>query len=109
MSATVSMKQIAEASPRFRARITTAFYLLTILMGGLVLFVHGRSALLVDLIATACYIAVTALFYDLSKPVSRSLPLLVTLANLLRSAGRALLHRVRNETSHQFRFERRTP
>ena len=58
---------------------------------------------------TACYIAVTALFYDLSKPVNRSLPLLVTLANLLRSAGRALLHRVRYKTLRQLRFERRTP
>ncbi len=67
MSATGTMKQIAEASPRFRARITAAFYLLTILLGGLVLLVHGRLALAVDLIATACYIAVTAVFYDLSR------------------------------------------
>ncbi len=93
MSATVTMKRIAEASPRFRARITAAFYLLTILMGGLVLFVHGRSALLVDLIATACYIAVTALFYDLSKPVNRSLPLLAAFFSLLRSTTTGVGHR----------------
>ncbi len=67
MSATVTVKRIAEASPRFRARITAAFYLLTILLGGLVLLVHGRFALAVDVIASACYIAVTALFYDLSR------------------------------------------
>ncbi len=93
MSATVTMKRISEASPRFRARITAAFYLLTILMGGLVLFVHGRSALLVDLIATACYIAVTALFYDLSKPVNRSLPFLAAFFSLWRSTTTGAGHR----------------
>ncbi|MFZ0308653.1 MAG: hypothetical protein WAL89_10790 [Candidatus Sulfotelmatobacter sp.] len=71
MSTAVTMKRIVEASPRLKTRITVAFYLVTILMGGLVLLVPGRLALLVDLIATACYLAVAALFYDLSKPVSR--------------------------------------
>ena len=71
MSAAVAMKRIVEASPRLKTRITVAFYLVTILMGGLVLLVPGRLALLVDLIATACYLAVAALFYDLSKPVGR--------------------------------------
>lgn len=73
MGAAVTMKRTVEASPRFRARITASFYLVTILMGGLVLLVHGRLALVMDLVATACYLAVTALFYDLSKPVNRSL------------------------------------
>jgi hypothetical protein len=73
MSAAVMMKRVAEESPRFRAGITAVFYLLTILMGGLVLFVHGRLALVVDLLATACYIAVTVLFYDLSRPVTGTL------------------------------------
>jgi hypothetical protein len=72
MSAAVTTKRIVEASPRFKSRITAVFYLVTILLGGLVLSVHGRLALLIDLIATACYLAVTALFYDLSKPVNRS-------------------------------------
>jgi hypothetical protein len=71
MSAAVMMKRISEASPRLRASITPVFYLLTILMGGLVLFVHGRLALVVDLVATACYIVVTALFYDLSRSGQR--------------------------------------
>lgn len=71
MSAAVTMKRIVEASPRFKAGITPVFYLLTILIGGLVLLVHGRLALLVDLIATACYIAVTLIFYELSRPGSR--------------------------------------
>jgi hypothetical protein len=67
MGSSSTMKRIAETSPHFSARITAAFYLLTILLGGLVLLVHGKLALAIDLIATACYIAVTALFYDWSR------------------------------------------
>ncbi len=65
---TAEMKgQIAEVSPRFKARMAGVFYLVTILAGGVVLFAHGRLGLVVDLIATACYISVTALFYHLSR------------------------------------------
>ena len=99
MSTAVMTERNAEASPRFRARITAAFYLLTILMGGLVLFVHGKWALLVDLIATTGYVAVTALFYDLSKPVNRSLPLLAALFNLVRSRTAGASQRPRGMTS----------
>jgi len=99
MSTAVMTERNAEASPRFRARITAAFYLLTILMGGLVLFVHGSWALLVDLIATTCYVAVTALFYDLSRPVNRSLPLLAALFNLVRSRTAGASPRPRGMTS----------
>jgi hypothetical protein len=83
------MERIAEASPFPRARITGVvyfFYFLTAVCGefflkGLV--VHGDAAatannilahqplfrlgLATGLIATACYVAVTALFYDLFK------------------------------------------
>jgi hypothetical protein len=59
--------RIGEASPRFQARIAAVFYLVTILMGGVVLFMQGRLGLVVDLIATPCYIAVTALFYRLTR------------------------------------------
>jgi hypothetical protein len=65
MSTAELKERIAEASPRFKTRITGVFYLVTMLMGGVVLLVHGR--LVVDLIATACYIAVTALFYDSNR------------------------------------------
>jgi hypothetical protein len=64
---TAEIKRIVEASPRFKARIVGVFYLVTILTGGIVLFVHGRLGLIVDLIAAACYIAVTALFYHVSQ------------------------------------------
>jgi hypothetical protein len=61
------MERTVEASPRFKSIITGAFYLVTMLTGGVVLFVQGRLGLVVDLVATACYIGVTALFYRLSR------------------------------------------
>ena len=64
---TAEIRRIVEASPRFKARIAGVFYLVTILTGGVVLFVQGRLGLVVDVVATACYIAVTALFYRLSR------------------------------------------
>src|SRR5467141_1476163 len=93
------MERIGETSPRFEARITGAFYLLTILTG---IFAHGfvSGSLVVDgdatstasnilthkslfqlgfavyLIEMACQIAITALFYDLLKPAGRSVSLL---------------------------------
>jgi hypothetical protein len=65
---TAQMKErIAESSPRVKSGITGVFYLVTILMGGVVFFLHGRLGLVVDVIATACYLAVTALFYGFSR------------------------------------------
>jgi hypothetical protein len=65
---TAELKQrIAEASPRFKDRITGAFYLVTILTGGAVLLVQSRWGLTFDLVVAACYIVVTALFYELSR------------------------------------------
>ncbi len=65
---TAEMKErIAESSPRFKSGITGIFYLITILMGAVVFFLHGSMGSAVDVIATACYIAVTALFYGLSR------------------------------------------
>jgi Domain of unknown function (DUF4386) len=102
------MERIAEASPRPRARITGVVYLLYFLtavfaeffMRGLVvsgdaaatannMLAHQplfRLGLATGLIATACYVAVTALFYDLFKPVNRSLSLLAAFFSLVGCA-----------------------
>src|SRR5207253_4985015 len=92
-------KSITETSPRLKARIAGAFYLLTMLTGifaqGFVsdrLVVSGDAAatatnilthkslfqlgFTVYLIEMACQIAMTALFYDLLKPAGRSVSLL---------------------------------
>ncbi len=82
MSAAVTMERFAEASPRLKARIAGVFYLLTFLTGILALVSVNRR-LVVNLIATVCYVAVTLLFYDLFKPVNRSLSLLAAFFSLV--------------------------
>jgi Domain of unknown function (DUF4386) len=108
MSTDVTMERIAEASPRPRARITGIVYLLYFLtavfgeffLRGIVvsgdaaatannILAHQplfRLGLATGLIATAFYIAVTALFYDLFKPVNRSLSLLAAFFSLVGCA-----------------------
>src|SRR5438045_950264 len=105
MSTEVIGKQIAEASPRRMARIIGVLYLLTMLTGifaqGFVsnrLVVFGDASttatnilthkslfqwgFTVYLIEMACQIAITALFYELLKPVSRSVSLLAAFLGL---------------------------
>ncbi len=84
------MTKGAPASPRFKARIAGAFYLLNILMGALALFVGGRLGLVAILVATVCYIVVTLLFYDIFKPVSSTLSLLAAFFSLAGCALGAL-------------------
>jgi hypothetical protein len=84
------MERIAEASPRFKARMAGVFYLLNILTGGAALFLRGRLGFVAILIATACYIAVTLLFYDIFKPVNSSLSLLAAFFSLVGCAIGAL-------------------
>ena len=108
MNTPVMMERNAEASPRPRARITGVVYLLyflTAIIGefflrGLVvdgdaaatannILAHEslfRLGLATGLISTACYVAVTALFYDLFKTVSRSLSLLAAFFSLVGCA-----------------------
>ena len=99
MSTAVLTKSIAEVSPRTRARITGALYLIA---GSL--FVHGkpiingdasatahnilaheasfRWAFTFDLMSAPFYIAVTALLYELFRPVNRNLSLLAAFFSL---------------------------
>jgi len=113
MNTLVPSERIAEASPRFKARIAGVFYLLTILTR---MFVEilVRNRLVVsddaaatatnimahesiwqwgfagDIIAFASYIALTALLYELFRPVNRSLSLVGTFFSLVASVVQAL-------------------
>ncbi len=108
MNTPVMMQPIAKASPRPSARITGVVYLLyflTAILGefflkGIVvdgdatatatnLLAHQslfRLGLATGLISTALYIAVTALFYGLFKPVNRGLSLLAAIFSLVGCA-----------------------
>ncbi|WP_303311440.1 DUF4386 domain-containing protein [Hymenobacter sp. BT730] len=106
MSATLITVPLAEMSPRRKARIGGVFYLLTILTGIYAQgFVSGRLVITGDAAATAhniltheslfrtgfavyiiemaCQITMTIIFYDLFKPVSRSMSLLAATFSLV--------------------------
>ena len=72
----------AEAPLYPKARLAGAFYLITFLTGVLALLVRGKAGMVAGLMAGACYIVVTLLFYGLFKPVNRSLSLLAALVSL---------------------------
>jgi hypothetical protein len=80
------MRQVAEASPRYKARITGFVYLLYFLTAVSAEVFVGRSRPIVydtvTLIADAFYMAVTLLFYLMFKPVNRSVSLLAALFSL---------------------------
>ncbi len=67
MSTAEITRRIAQASPSFKAKIAVAFYLLTILAAATVFFLGAKLGFVVDVIATAFYVAVTLLFYVLTK------------------------------------------
>ena len=88
------MESLANASPRLKARIAGVFYLLTFLTGAIAVISGGSrpvgSGNVANLIATVCYLGVTLLFYDIFKPVNRSVSLLAALMSLLGCAATVL-------------------
>src|SRR5277367_1687988 len=81
------MERIREGSPRFKARISGVVYLLYFLAAILAQFLIGRKLVAygnaTNLIATACYVILTLLFYAMFKPVNRSLSLVAALFSLV--------------------------
>ena len=67
MNTALIKEPILEASSRSKAKIAGAFYLLTILMGLGVLVGGDKLGFVIDAIAAAFYVSVTALFYALTK------------------------------------------
>jgi hypothetical protein len=99
MNTAVATEEVAEVSPRSRARITGAVYLLFFLTAVLgALFTPASPGTIVSneaafrlgfaltLVSTACYVAVTALFYRLFWPVSRSIALVAAFFGLVGCA-----------------------
>jgi hypothetical protein len=76
------MRSIADTSPRLKARLAGVFYLLTFVGGVTALFARGTLGSAANLLGDASYLAVTLIFYDLFKPVSRSVSLLAALFSL---------------------------
>ena len=67
MNRALTNGRIVEAAPGFQTTITYVYYLLTIVTGVVVLVAGNRMNFLVDVVATAFYVALTALFYALTK------------------------------------------
>src|SRR5229473_1030374 len=83
MSAAVMMRRIAEASPRFMARIAGVLSLLSIVAAVFGEFFVRRLEFAGDLIAVACMVAVTLPLYYTFEPVNRGLSLLAASFNLV--------------------------
>jgi hypothetical protein len=84
------MKRIREASPSFKARIAGALYLLSLLTAILGESVGDKVGFAAGELAVAGMVAMTLLFYDIFKPVSRGLALLATFLNLVGLTFEAL-------------------
>src|ERR1700687_3279999 len=113
MSTALVTERIAEASPGFKARIAGVFYLLTIVARMFVeIFVRNRLVVsdnaaatatnimahqslwwwgfAGDIISFASYIALTALLYELFKPVNRNLSVVAAFFSLTASLVQAI-------------------
>jgi hypothetical protein len=77
------MERIAEASPRFKARMAGVLSLLSLLAAIFGEFIVRRFEIAGDLIAVSGNIVVTLLLYYIFKPVNRGLSLLASSLNLV--------------------------
>jgi hypothetical protein len=77
------MERIAEASPRFKARLAGVLSLLGLLAAVFGEFIVRRFEIAADLIAVGCMVAVTLLLYEILKPVNKGLSLLAASFNLV--------------------------
>jgi hypothetical protein len=82
MTTTLITEPIVGISPRTKARLAGGFYLVTFVAGSLAL-VSASGRLPANLIATAAYIGVTLLFYDLFRPVSQSISMLAAFFSII--------------------------
>jgi hypothetical protein len=77
MGAAGMMERIAEASPRFKARMAGALNFFSLLTAGFTeIFVRGRLNFVGGYIAISSMVVVTLLLYDIFKPVNRRFSLL---------------------------------
>jgi hypothetical protein len=87
----VMLERIADASPRLKVRIAGALYVLSFLTAAFSeLFARGRLNFAGGLIAVLGMAVVTLLFYDIFKPVNRSLSLLAAFFGLVGLTFEAL-------------------
>jgi hypothetical protein len=91
MSAAVMMQRIAKVSPRFKARMAGALYLLSVVTAACTeLFLRGRVNVAGGLVANAGMAAVTLILYTIFKPVNKRLALLAAFFNFVGLAFEAL-------------------
>jgi hypothetical protein len=84
MSTAVLTEPIVKASPRFKARVAGALYLLSVVMAAFTeLFARGRWNIAGGPVAVGIMVVVTLLLYDIFKPVNRGLSLLAAFFGLV--------------------------
>jgi len=86
MNTSATIERSAPEAPRSMARLAGVFYLLTFATGSLALFAGSRVSSASGMIAGACYVVVTFLFYHLFKPVNRNFSLLAACISLIGCA-----------------------
>ena len=91
MSAAVMTQRIAKVSPRFRARMAGALYLLSVVTAACTeIFLRGRLNVAGGLVANAGMAAVTLILYTIFEPVNKRLALLAAFFNFVGLTFEAL-------------------